>query len=63
MLKEEHQKISTQGGGGVTMPEGIQELWRCSTEGHDLGGMMGMGWPLNLTILEVFFNLYGSMIP
>jgi len=45
------------------MPEGIQELWRCSTEGHDLGGMMGMGWPLNLTILEVFSNLNGSMIP
>jgi len=24
---------AAQGGGGVTVPEGIQETWRCGTEG------------------------------
>ena len=23
-----------QGGGGVTISGGVQELWRCGTEGH-----------------------------
>jgi len=25
---------SCQGGGGVTVHGGVQELWRCGTEGH-----------------------------
>jgi len=25
---------AAQGGGGVTILEGVQEMWRCSTEGH-----------------------------
>jgi len=24
-----------QGGGGVTLPGGVQETWSCGTEGHD----------------------------
>ena len=25
---------AAQGGGGVTIPGGVQEPWRCGTEGH-----------------------------
>ena len=25
---------AAQGGGGATIPRGVQELWRCGTEGH-----------------------------
>ena len=25
---------AAQGGGGVTVPGGVQELWRCGTEGR-----------------------------
>ena len=34
------------GGGGVTIPGGVQELWRCGTEGHGLwhgGGRFTVG--------------------
>ena len=27
---------AAQVGGGVTIPEGVQEVWRCGTEGHGL---------------------------
>jgi len=32
-------------GGGVTVPGGVQELWRCGTEGHisGHGGWAGVG--------------------
>ena len=26
---------AAQGGGRVTVPAGVQEMWGCSTEGHD----------------------------
>jgi len=29
---------AAQGGGGVTIPGGIQETFRCGTEGHGLVG-------------------------
>ena len=32
---------AAQGGGGVTVPEGVQEPWRCSTEGR---GEDGLSW-------------------
>jgi len=33
------------GSGGVTVPEGVPELWRCGTEGHGWGhGGMGWAW-------------------
>ena len=27
---------TAQVGGGVTIPEGVQEVWRCGTDGHGL---------------------------
>jgi len=35
---------AAQGGGGVTVPGGVQEMWRCSTEEHGLVGMVGISW-------------------
>ena len=57
---------TAQGGGGVSLPGDVQELWRCGTEGCGLAGMVGMDWWLNLMILVVFCNLYeseGGMAP
>jgi len=48
-----------QGGDGITIPGGVQELWRCGTEWW-LVGMVGVGWCLSM-ILEVFSNLNDSM--
>ena len=31
---------AAQGGGGVTIPGGDQETWRCGTQAH---GLVGMG--------------------
>ena len=28
---------AAQGGGGVTIPESVQETWRCGNEGHGCG--------------------------
>jgi len=33
---------AAQGGGGVTVPESVEELWRCGTEGH--GQWAWWGW-------------------
>jgi len=52
-------KWAAQGGGGVTIPWGVQETFRCCTEGHGL--VMIGGW-LDSIILEVFNNLGDSMI-
>ena len=34
---------AAQRGGGVTVPGGVQETWRCGTEGCGLVGTMGVG--------------------
>ena len=34
---------AAQGGGGVTIPGGVEEMCGCGTEGHHLVGMVGMG--------------------
>ena len=40
---------AAQGGGGVTVPGGVQGLWECGTEGHGqwatwvVGGWLGLG--------------------
>jgi len=34
---------AAQGHGGVTIPRGILELWRCGTEGRGLVCMVVMG--------------------
>ena len=51
---------AVQGGGGVTIPGGVQETFRCCTEGHGL--VENIGGRLNWMILEVFSNLGDSMI-
>ena len=40
LLKKSDDALAqaAQGGGGVTIPEDIQETWRCGTEGHGLVG-------------------------
>ena len=50
-----------QGGGGVTVPGGVPELWGCGTEGRgQWARWRGLG--LGLGISEVFSNLTDSMI-
>ena len=53
---------AAQGGGGFTIPGGVQEPRGCGTEGCGLMGMVVTCWWLDLTILEVFSNLNISMI-
>jgi len=50
-------KQVAQGGGGATIPGGVQKTFRCGTSGHDLSGMVVMAWQLDFMILEVFSNL------
>jgi len=42
ILQKSHQALeqTAQGGGGVTIPEGVPEPWRCGTErcGYGHGG-------------------------
>jgi len=51
---------AAQGGGGVTVPGGVQEMCRCGTEGHGLWAWWCWGG-LDLAILEVFSNLNDSI--
>ena len=53
---------AAQGGGGVTVPGGVQETWRYGAEGRGLVGMVVMGWQLDQMILDVFSNLNYSLI-
>ena len=46
---------------GVIVPGGVQELWKCGTEGHGWWAWWG-GLVLGLEILVVFFSLNDSMI-
>jgi len=48
---------AAQGGGGVTIPGGVQKLCTSGTSGHGLADMVVLGWRLDLVILEVFSNL------
>jgi len=41
--QKEWREQAAQGGDGVTIPGGVQEPWRCGTEGNWLVGMVGMG--------------------
>jgi len=47
---------------GVTIPGGAEKMRRCGTSGDGLAGMEVLGWQLGLMILEVFSNLYDSVI-
>ena len=53
---------AAQGGGGVTVPGGVQEMWRCGTEGHSSLGRVGVDQQLDWMILAVLSNLSDSMI-
>ena len=46
---------SCTGGGGVTVPAGVPELWRCGTEGCEQWAQWG-GLGLDSGILELFSN-------
>ena len=48
---------AVQGGGGVTIPGGVQKTCRSGTLGYGLVGMMVLGGWLDLMISEVFSNL------
>lgn len=39
---------TAQGSGGVSVPGGVQELFRCGTEGCGLVGSTGGGWVVGL---------------
>jgi len=54
---------AAQGSGGVPIPGGVQKLCGCGPWGHGLAGMVGLGWWLDLMVLEDFSNLNDSVIP
>ena len=45
-----------QGGDGVTVPVGVQETWRCGSEGHGLVGNVGGRWTVGLDDLRGLFK-------
>ncbi len=48
---------AAQGGGGVTVLGGLQETWRCGTEGCGLVGIIGGGrWMVGLDDLKGLFQ-------
>ena len=47
---------AAQGGGGVTIPEGVQETFRCCAEGHSLLGITGDRWTAGLDDLGGLFQ-------
>ena len=51
---------SCPGGGGVPVPGGVQEPWRCGTEGRGQQTWWG-GLGLGLGTLEIFSNLNDSV--
>lgn len=50
-----------QGGGKVTVPGGVQETWRCGTEGHGQWAILVLGGWLDWVIIETVSGLYDSM--
>ena len=50
---------AAQGGGGVTIPGGVEETHKCGTEGRwaaGIAGVVGLDW----MVLEVFSSLNDS---
>ena len=50
--------MGCQGGGGVTVPGGVQETFRYCTKDHDLVGNIGDGWMVGLNDLRCLFQLW-----
>ena len=48
-------KWAAQGGGGVTVPGGVQEPFKC-TEGHGIVGNTGDRWTVGLDDLRGLFQ-------
>jgi len=57
LLSGQALEQADQGGGGVTIPGGVQKTCRCGTSGYGLVDMVVLGGWLDLKILEVFSNL------
>ena len=53
---------AAQGGGDVTIPGGVPELWGCGTEGRDSVSMVRVGQRLDLVTTEISSDLNDSMI-
>ena len=47
---------AVRGGGGVTIPGGVQETFRCCTEGRGLVGNTGDRWMVGLHGLGGLFQ-------
>ena len=47
---------SSPGGGGVTVPEGAPEPWRCGTGGRVLVGSIGGRWAVGLNDVRGLFQ-------
>jgi len=47
---------AAQGSDGVVVPGGVQEAFRCCTEGHGLVGNIGDRWTVGLDDLQAFFQ-------
>ena len=47
---------AAQGGGGVTISGGDQEIFRCCIEGHGLMGNIGDRWTVGLDDLRGLFQ-------
>ena len=52
---------AAQGGGGVSIPGGVPELWRCGTEGRGQWAILVVGRQLDWMSLEVFSNFNDSV--
>jgi len=49
---------AAQGGGGVTIPAGVQKMFRCCIEGHDFLGNIDGRWTVELDDLGGLFQLW-----
>jgi len=58
LLQESSQALewAAWGGGGVTVPGGVQEPFRCCTEGRSLVGNIGNRWMVGLDDLRGLFQ-------
>jgi len=49
-------KWAAQGGGGVTIPGGVQEMFRCCAKGRSIMGNTGSRWTVGLGDLGGLFQ-------
>lgn len=48
--------VFAQGSGGVIIPEGFQQTWKCGTEGHGLARTVVMSSWQDYMILEIIIS-------